>query len=511
MISIVVPAFNAAETVVDCISALTRQRCHGSDYEVILVDDASTDDTSSLAQDAGAVVIVQERQSGASAARNRGIQASRGEIVCFTDADCVPNVDWLSHLVRPFSDPDIVAAKGVYATSQTQVIARFVQIEYEDKYDLLRRQPRIDFVDTYSAAFRRPVLVANGGFDERIHYAEDRELAYRLASRGYQMVFQPAAVVKHLHSDSLYKYVNKKFYIGYYVAQTIRRYPGQSFKDSHTPQVMKIQILLSALFLASLVAAVFASGRFLNWRFLMPLGVLLLFIGTTIPFTVKALRKDRIVGLVSPFLLAVRALALGAGYTWGTLRPLPGISGENVSIGGLTYMSKRGTDMICGVLGLSLLVLMGPIIALLIRVGSAGPILVSSERIGQRGRPFVCHRFRILRGTGPEKTWIGSLLFRWRLHLLPLSWNLLKGDFSLVGPVAESADVVARYDDWHRRRLAVKPGLTGPVQLHPKSKKLSLDQRTELELDYIEEHTLWRDLRILTTALRMLVSNVQTD
>ncbi|HEX6383103.1 MAG TPA: glycosyltransferase, partial [Anaerolineae bacterium] len=235
-----------------------------------------------------------------------------------------PRSDWIAQLIKPLkAGPDIAGCKGVYATRQKEVVARFVQVEYEDKYDRLRRPARIDFIDTYSAAYRRQVLLDNGGFDERIFFVEDQELSFRLASRGYHMVFQPAAVVYHHHSDSLTGYFRKKFMIGYWKAQIIRRFPGRAIKDSHTPQVLKVQILLVALALwAAAVAVVLPVFS------LFLAGILLIYFLTTIPFLRKAWPKDRVVTVVAPFLLGIRAVALGAGYAWGMMRPQPGVGSE---------------------------------------------------------------------------------------------------------------------------------------------------------------------------------------
>ena len=96
--------------------------------------------------------------------------------------------------------------------------------------------------------------MANNCFDETFPYLEDQELSFRLAARGYGMVFQPTAVVRHLHSHTLAGYLRKKFTIGYWKAQVVRRFPKQGVKDSHTPQVMKIQMGLMALLYLSLAA-----------------------------------------------------------------------------------------------------------------------------------------------------------------------------------------------------------------------------------------------------------------
>ncbi|MFZ0544112.1 MAG: sugar transferase [Candidatus Promineifilaceae bacterium] len=513
MISVVIPAHNAAKTIDRCVKAVRSQTIPLEEYEVIVVDDGSTDKTAEIAWQAGAEVIEQNRGRPA-AARNAGIQAAEGDIVCFTDADCFPTPTWLEALIRPFDDPEVIGAKGTYATEQPELVARFVQLEYEDKYDLLRGQERIDFIDTYSAAYRRQVLLANNCFDENFPYLEDQELSFRLAARGYGMVFQPQAVVQHLHSHTLVGYFRKKFTIGYWKAQVVRRFPKQGVKDSHTPQVMKIQMGLMALIYLAL-----ASLLLTPWAGLPLLGLIAVFLLTTVAFVGKAWSKDKGVALASPFLLAVRATALGIGYGWGTINPTQGVSGEESTIGGINYLGKRAMDVAGSLVGLFLALVLGPFIALAINLTSDGPVFFKQERIGQGGKPFTIVKFRSMCHNAEEEldklldleqleepafklvddprvTRFGRFLRRWSLDELPQFWNVFKGDMSLIGPRPEEARIVALYTDWHRRRLAVKPGITGPMQINGRG-DLPLDKRVQLELDYIENYSLWRDVVIL--------------
>jgi lipopolysaccharide/colanic/teichoic acid biosynthesis glycosyltransferase len=100
----------------------------------------------------------------------------------------------------------------------------------------------------------------------------------------------------------------------------------------------------------------------------------------------------------------------------------------------------------------------------------------------------------------PRVTPFGRFLRRWSLDELPQFWNVFKGDMSLIGPRPEEARIVALYTDWHRRRLAVKPGITGPMQINGRA-DLPLDKRVQLELDYIENYSLWRDVVILVKTI----------
>jgi len=199
------------------------------------------------------------------------------------------------------------------------------------------------------------------------------------------------------------------------------------------------------------------------------------------------------------------------------LRPVPGISGQESTIGGLPYLAKRTLDIMGGVMGLLLTLLLGPFILPTIWLTSPGPAIFRQTRIGQGGKPFTLYKFRsmvanaeteLTRLIDPEKltkepafklkndprvTSAGRFLRRWSLDELPQFWNVLKGDMSLIGPRPEEARIVALYSDWHRRRLAVKPGLSGPMQVSGRG-DLSLDARVKLELEYIENYSFWQDV-----------------
>ena len=140
LVSVIIPTYNGRLRIKHTIEALLNQDFKG-EYELIVVDDGSSDQTADLVRsyDRGIKVISQPNQ-GPGVARNNGAHHAQGEIILFTDDDCIPEKNWLQEMLRPFSeDAEIVGVKGRYRTEQKEIIARFVQLEYEDKYDYMVR------------------------------------------------------------------------------------------------------------------------------------------------------------------------------------------------------------------------------------------------------------------------------------------------------------------------------------------------------------------------------------
>jgi len=320
-VSVIIPAHNAEDTIDFCLQALTHQTAPADSYEVIVIEDGSSDETRARIEAYEGVQLLVQAHAGPAVARNLGVASAKGEIVLFTDADCEPAQDWIERMVAPFykcqapHDEEIVGVKGTYLTRQREIVARFVQLEYEDKYDRMARYPYIDFVDTYAAGYRRDVFVANGGFDPAFPdpSVEDQEFSFRLARRGYKMLFVPAAHVYHWgHARDLWSYWQKKFQIGYWKVAVHRRHPAKLWRDSHTPPILRAQILLVGMGGLCLVGS--ALWAPLTWGFALST---FLFLLSTLPFTFKAWSKDPSVAVISPSLLFVRALALGVGFAVG--------------------------------------------------------------------------------------------------------------------------------------------------------------------------------------------------
>lgn len=312
--SVIVPAYQAAGEIARCVQALDRQSIPRERYEIIVVDDGSTDGTADAARAAGADRVLRIPHAGPSAARNAGLEAARGEIVLFTDADCEPSPRWVERMVAPFSDPEVMGSKGTYRTRQRSLIARLVQREYEIRYERMARAARIDFIDTYAAAYRRKLLLQAGGFDPAfpIPSAEDIDLSFRLAQAGHRLVFVPEAWVWHTHPDRLWTYLMRKGRYGFWRALLYLRHPEKVSGDAHTDPGLKVQFALLALSILCLIGG-------LAWRPLAAVGGVLLigFLGTALPFVRWAWKRDPWVAVIWPGVTLLRVLVQGVGLASG--------------------------------------------------------------------------------------------------------------------------------------------------------------------------------------------------
>lgn len=523
-ISVVIPARNASETLSECLSELDSQTFPEERFEVIVVDDGSTDNTGEVAR-AHRVRLIEISPSGPAAARNAGAREARGELLVFTDADCIPQRDFLEQISAAFEEPELAGAKGAYRSEQAGLVPRFVQLEYQHKYERMARFDRIDFIDTYAAAYRRDIFLQQGGFDARFPHSsvEDQEFGFRLARVGYLLRFVPAAKVLHRHNETWLQYLNRKFRIGYWKSSLLRVHPERVAFDTHTPLAQRLQVAIAPLTL--LTALLIPLWGAMRWPAI--LGALI-FLGSSMPELWSILRNDAPVAIIAPFMMATRALALAVGLGVGMLKPgTPRETDPWKPLSMSQRLAKRGLDLLLSGLGLILALPPLAVAAVAIKLDSPGPILFTQERVGEGGRRFRMLKLRTmvqdaearlaevlarnpLSGPAfkipddPRVTRVGRFLRRWSLDELPQLWNVLRGEMSLVGPRPEETAVVAQYNARQRRRLSVPPGLTGPMQVEGRG-ALDLDERVRLELAYIEHYSLRRDISILLRTLPAVI------
>jgi len=317
MISVVIAAYNEEKALGACLDSLLEQTAPRNSYEIIVADDGSTDKTVQVAESRGVRVVTQPNR-GPSAARNLGAQQARGDVTLFIDADSVPDAHCVEAMATAFVDPQLAGASGEKKTRQTNLWARLIQLEYDFKYDRLASHPRIDFVDSSTAGYRREIFISNKGFDTNLKEAEDVEFSFRLAERGYRMILLREAITYHTHPESLAHYLKRKLQYARGRAIVYTLYPNKAASDTRTPQTQKLQMILAPALLAVGFVSVF--WNVLIWGFVL---LAFIFVATTMDLYSYCWKRDRRVALVIPLTYLLSAYASGLGAVLGVLQRAP--------------------------------------------------------------------------------------------------------------------------------------------------------------------------------------------
>jgi exopolysaccharide biosynthesis polyprenyl glycosylphosphotransferase len=210
------------------------------------------------------------------------------------------------------------------------------------------------------------------------------------------------------------------------------------------------------------------------------------------------------------------------------LNGIPLIGLREPSLQATSQLVKRGIDVLASLVALIVLSPVLILTALAIVIDSPGPVIFPQVRVGQSGRTFILYKFRSMR-TGadeekdglrqvtdtngvtfklkadPRRTRVGRFIRRTSLDELPQFYNVLRGEMSLVGPRPAIPSEVAQYGDWHRKRMLVKPGLTGLWQVMGRS-ELPFEEMVMLDVFYIENWSLPMDLMILLRTVPSVLS-----
>jgi len=179
---------------------------------------------------------------------------------------------------------------------------------------------------------------------------------------------------------------------------------------------------------------------------------------------------------------------------------------------------KPGLDWIVGVLLLLLALPLMMLIAAAIRLDTPGPALFRQQRIGRGGEPFTIYKFRTMvvgapayaskiPCSDPRVTRVGRWLRLAGLDELPQLLNVLKGEMSLIGPRPEMAFIVDAYDSWQRRRLSLRPGITGWWQIHHRN-EVPMHLNLEFDLYYLEHFSFWLDVRIVGATIGLMAGGL---
>jgi glycosyltransferase involved in cell wall biosynthesis len=201
-ISVIVPVYNGARTIESCLESLLRQDYPADRYEIIVVDNGSSDDTAAIVS-RYPVRLLTCAERGPSPARNAGIAHSRAQVVAFTDADCVVDPAWLVELASGYADPAVGGVGGpilAYDLAQRSAVELFC----DEQSPLVNygggEGEFLPYLFTANASYRRPLVESVGGFNALLVTAEDVDLAWRVqCETGARLAYAPEATVYHHH------------------------------------------------------------------------------------------------------------------------------------------------------------------------------------------------------------------------------------------------------------------------------------------------------------------------
>jgi GT2 family glycosyltransferase len=218
-VSVVVCVYNGERTIDDCLASL--ETLNYPNYEVIVVNDGSTDRTRQIAESHDTICLINQENKGLSEARNVGIRASKGELIAFTDADCIADPDWLTYLVGRFHSSEFAAVGGPnLSPPDDSMMANCVAVSPGAPTHVLLDDEIAEHIPGCNMAFRREALVAIAGFDPIFRAAgDDVDVCWRLQNKGYKIGFSPAAIVWHFRRSTIRDYLKQQR--GYGKAETL--------------------------------------------------------------------------------------------------------------------------------------------------------------------------------------------------------------------------------------------------------------------------------------------------
>lgn len=236
--SVIVAAHNGAATLQTCLTSL--KKLNHPDYEVIVVDDGSTDTTASIAEAAGAKLVRGEHR-GLGAARNAGVAAASGEVVAFIDADAQADPDWLYHLVETMLRSGAEAAGGLnFPPPPQSAVAAAIAAAPGAPREVASRDDTLAQLCGCSMAIAKSALKTIGGFDPLFTYAgDDVDLSWRLRRTGATLAYASGATVIHERRRTLRGYLAQQYGYGVGEGLLYRKYPledsGGDAIYRHTP------------------------------------------------------------------------------------------------------------------------------------------------------------------------------------------------------------------------------------------------------------------------------------
>ncbi len=333
-ISVIIPFYNAERVLPLSLRGIVDQSVQP--LEVILVDNNSKDGSALIAKQfaaghPGTCSYLVEPKQGPSSARNTGVRSARGDIIAFTDSDCIPDEHWLRDVSQAFNKPFIGAVAGKIVGSRSTS-----SVETFHALFTLRGGPKEKIYDSFSLnaggfatanfAVRRDLFEKLGGFDESRSFGEDHDLCARIYRSGHCIKYIPSGIVYHVHRSDVISTCRQAFHFGeshpFLLSKHFKRYllielGGTSLRATRLP--LRAWINLGSAD-KKVVGIVVLSLLYPPFLALMPAYFAFLFYRAGVMAKRESINLSLKNRLVIPLLLIAKSASMTAGRLWGSVR-----------------------------------------------------------------------------------------------------------------------------------------------------------------------------------------------
>lgn len=315
-ISVLLTAINSENNLKNCLKSIRKNNYNKKYYEIIYVDAGSSDNSLKTAKKFGAKIIV-KKNANIPEGRNLGIKNSKGEILAFTDTDCVVDKNWLKEIDLELSKEGVLAVGGPNLIPKAKTwFEKCIGTALNTYFGSLgsisglikEKRTAVRSVAANNAAYKREIIKDVGLFDEKLITGEDPDLNLRIRKKGFKIIYSPKIKVWHYRRQTLKKFLKQMYYYGVGRVKLIKKHKIISDILYYMP------IFLSAV---SILLAIYNFNLFLKTVLIAFLTFfLILFIGIFIK------SKDFICSLTGPVFLSLGYLAYFLGYFKEIIKPV---------------------------------------------------------------------------------------------------------------------------------------------------------------------------------------------
>lgn len=234
--SVIIPFYNSASTIVLCLESISRLNYPKEKLEIILIDNGSTDESADIANSYGVTITSEKSVKSSYAARNKGIRMAQGDLIAFTDSDCIVTPEWLNHLTSEWKNGKYGCFAGEIEAYQPQSLVEL----FSERAGFLRqsdtlKNPYMPYAKTANAAYRKDVFDHIGLFLPEMTSGGDADIAWRMQNNlSLHIKYIPEALVYHKHRTSiqgLYNQFIKYEYGRYYLKKYYPDYPLPTVRE----------------------------------------------------------------------------------------------------------------------------------------------------------------------------------------------------------------------------------------------------------------------------------------